>query len=157
MNSKAVTCASDLVELAHAITHETRRAIRMSKDITVSLTQARVLGVTDRQRGISVSEVAAQIGLGFSATSIMIDGLVRRGLLTRHRAVDDRRRMVLTPSRKGEALLRQVRQLSARHTAAFIADLPSAELAAITRIATTLRLLIASSARGTAQPGAAHV
>lgn len=156
MNSKTVACASDLVELAHAITHETRRAIRMSKDITVSLTQARVLGIADRQRGISVSEVAAQVGLGFSATSILIDGLVRRGLLTRHRAVDDRRRMVLTPSRKGEALLRQVRQMSARHIAAVIADLSPAELAAITRIATTLRPLIAS-ARGTALPGAAHV
>lgn len=156
MNSKTVACASDLVELAHAITHETRRAIRMSKDITVSLTQARVLGIADRQRGISVSEVAAQVGLGFSATSILIDGLVQRGLLTRHRAVDDRRRMLLAPNRKGKALLRQVRRLRALHIAAVIADLAPAELDAITRIATTLRPLIAS-ARGAITHGDSHV
>lgn len=123
MNATPASCAADLVELAPVIIHEIRKTIRREMDARISLVQVRLLAVVARQRGISVSDAADHVGLGVPATSALVEVLVKRGLLVRRTADDDRRRAVLEPSPDGEAILREVRAASSRRIAALIAGL----------------------------------
>lgn len=142
MKPTPASCAVNLIELASVIIHEMRRTIRLSKGLQITLVQARVLAVTNRQRGSSVSDIAGHVGLGFSATSTLVDGLVRRKLLSRGNAAEDRRRAVLAPTPAGEAILRQVRRLSSQQLAKRIGRLSAPDLAAIAQASAALRPIL---------------
>ena len=143
MNPTHQSCSADLADLAPAIVHVMRSAIRQEMGSQLTLVQMRVLSTASRQPGISVSEIAAHVGLGNPATSTLIEGLVQRGLMVRSVAGDDRRRAVLTPTATGFAILAKAREISSERIAGLIAGLSGEDLAAIARAAAALRPVLA--------------
>jgi DNA-binding MarR family transcriptional regulator len=99
----------------------------------LSVPQFRALGYLHRHPGASLSDVAEHLGLACASTSKLIDGLVQRKLVTRHTAATDRRRLTLTLTAKGNALLASARQAAQRGLAQTLARLPVGERPGVAR------------------------
>ncbi len=87
--------ADQVMDAARLVTRLIRREVRRRQPGGLSTSQVRALSFLDWNRGASLADVAEYIGLGAPATSRVVDELVRRGLVTRVSAVDDRRRIAL--------------------------------------------------------------
>jgi DNA-binding MarR family transcriptional regulator len=81
--------------------------------------------------GASLSATADFLGLTLPSTSKLVDQLVRRGMLARVDAPDDRRRMTLRNTLKGDALLKNAQALVRQHLAGMLNRLGTVELAAL--------------------------
>jgi DNA-binding MarR family transcriptional regulator len=69
----------------------------------MSVPQYRTLAFVYRNEGASLSEVGDYIGLTLPTMSLLVDGLVARGLVSRRTDPEDRRRMTLTLTEAGRA------------------------------------------------------
>ncbi len=87
--------ADEVTDAALRVTRLVRREVGRRQPGGLSVSQVRALGFLDWNAGASLAEVAEYIGLGAPATSRMMDDLVRRGLVRRVAAEDDRRRIAL--------------------------------------------------------------
>jgi len=67
----------------------------------MSVPQFRTLGFVYRNEGASLSEVADHIGLTLPTMSMLVDGLVVRGLIDRREDPQDRRRITLALTNTG--------------------------------------------------------
>ena len=66
------------------------------------MTQMKTLGMLDDcVNEVSVKELSERLGLSLPATSRTVDGLLRRGLLSRHEDTEDRRIKRLRLTAKG--------------------------------------------------------
>jgi DNA-binding MarR family transcriptional regulator len=74
------------------------------KRIGVNRTDGRCLDVIDQRPGLAAGELAEAVGLSRGAVTTALDRLERRGLVTRHRDPDDRRRVTLQPTPEAERL-----------------------------------------------------
>jgi DNA-binding MarR family transcriptional regulator len=74
------------------------------KRIGVNRTDGRCLDVIDQRPGLTAGELAEAVGLSRGAVTTALDRLERRGLVTRHRDPDDRRRVTLQPTPEAERL-----------------------------------------------------
>lgn len=81
--------------------HLIRSEMRCERPLDVSVPQFRVLAFLRRHSSASLSDVAEHIGLTLPSASRSIDGLVKRELVTREVAPDDRRRIVLNLTENG--------------------------------------------------------
>ncbi len=99
----------------------------------LSVPQFRALGYLHRHPGASLSDVAEHLGLACASTSKLVDGLVQRKLVTRHTAPADRRRLTLTLTAKGNALLTSARQAAQHGLAQMLARLPAGERPGVAR------------------------
>lgn len=115
----------------------------------LSVPQFRALGYLHRHPGASLSDVAEHLGLANASTSKLIDGLVQRKLVTRHTATSDRRRLTLTLTAKGNALLTSARQATQRGLAQTLSRLPADERPVVTRAMEQLLYIFGSDE----QPG----
>ena len=131
-------CAHELLELAPPLMHFIRLGMRSGRDGSLSVAQFRTLIAVEHVPGSSLSDAAAHVGLGAPAMSVLVDGLVRRKLLTRCCCVDDRRCSRLTLTAGGRAMLKRARQ--ATH-AALAGHLAGLDRESLTTIATAIRLL----------------
>jgi DNA-binding MarR family transcriptional regulator len=77
--------------------------------LDLTMAQFRALVLVSHQRGITVGEVGARLSIGQSAASLLVDHLVRRGLVARTEDPADRRRSLLACTPAGEALLDELR------------------------------------------------
>ena len=68
------------------------------KRIGVNRTDGRCLDVIDQRPGLTAGELAEAVGLSRGAVTTALDRLESRGLVTRHRDPDDRRRVTLQPT-----------------------------------------------------------
>ena len=78
------------------------------RDVTndeVTFAQMKLLKMVSLTKGYSVSNVAQFLGVSTAAASRAVDRLVRRGLINRTEAPEDRRAVELSLTPKGEALL----------------------------------------------------
>jgi len=80
---------------------------------------------------ITVADLADAIGRSASATSRLVDGLVRRGLVDRQEEHEDRRQRSLRLTVDGQALLAVVDRARADQFLAVVRPLPPAERALI--------------------------
>jgi DNA-binding MarR family transcriptional regulator len=80
---------------------------------------------------ITVADLADAIGRSASATSRLVDGLVRRGLVDRQPEHEDRRQRSLRLTSEGQALLAMVDRARADQFLAIVRPLPPAERALI--------------------------
>jgi DNA-binding MarR family transcriptional regulator len=81
---------------------------RQLRDITndeVTFAQLKLLKMVSLTKGYSVSNVAQFLGVSTAAASRAVDRLVRRGLVNRTEAPEDRRAVELSLTSKGQALL----------------------------------------------------
>ncbi len=87
--------ADEVMDAALLVTRLVRRELGRRQPGGLSVSQVRALSFLDWNQGASLAEVAEHIGLGAPATSRMVDDMVRRGLVARDAAADDRRRIAL--------------------------------------------------------------
>lgn len=79
----------------------------------------------------TVSDLADTLGRSPSATSRLVDGLVRRRLVERRPETEDRRQKTLTLTQRGQALLRMVDRARADQFLSAVRPMPPAERALI--------------------------
>jgi DNA-binding MarR family transcriptional regulator len=98
-----------------------QRAIHRSKVLTgsqppwiatpsLTMAQLRALMVLDDNRHLTVGQLAERLGIGMPAASSIVDRLVEEGLADRHQDPDDRRRIVVRPSKQGSGRIDTMRQ-----------------------------------------------
>jgi DNA-binding MarR family transcriptional regulator len=80
---------------------------------------------------LTIADLAEQIDRSHSATSRLVSGLARRGLLRRVEEVADRRQRTLELTADGRALLAQIDRARADEFLAIVRPLPPAERALV--------------------------
>ena len=85
--------AAELLELwAHLMRGSSQQMFVVLGELELSMTQMKTLSMLDDCRQeVSVKELSDLLGLSLPATSRTVDGLLRRGLLSRHEDAEDRR------------------------------------------------------------------
>jgi DNA-binding MarR family transcriptional regulator len=99
--------------------------------LNLGFTQLAALYAVAGTQTLTIADLAEQVGRSHSATSRLVAGLVRRGLLTRQEEVADRRQRTLAVTPDGQALLAQVDRARAEDFLAIVRPLPAAERALI--------------------------
>ena len=85
--------AGELLELwSHLMRGSSRQMFAILGELDLTMTQMKTLGMLDDcVEEVSVKELSERLGLSLPATSRTVDGLLRRGLLSRHEDTEDRR------------------------------------------------------------------
>jgi DNA-binding MarR family transcriptional regulator len=85
--------AAELLELwSHLMRGSSQQMFAILGELELTLTQMKTLGMLDDcVDEVSVKELSERLGLSLPATSRTVDGLLRRGFLSRHEDPDDRR------------------------------------------------------------------
>jgi DNA-binding MarR family transcriptional regulator len=85
--------AAELLELwSHLMRGSTQPMFAILGELDLTLTQMKTLGMLDScVEEVSVKELSERLGLSLPATSRTVDGLLRRGFLSRHEDLEDRR------------------------------------------------------------------
>lgn len=96
-------------------------------ELRLGFTQLAALYVLAEGRTTTVSDLADAIGRSPSATSRLVDGLVRRRLVERRSEREDRRQRTLWLTRRGRAVLRVVDRSRADQFLSAVRPLPTAE------------------------------
>jgi len=96
-------------------------------ELRLGFTQLAALYVLAEGRTTTVSDLADAIGRSPSATSRLVDGLVRRRLVERRPEREDRRQRTLLLTRRGRAVLRVVDRARADQFLSAVRPLPTAE------------------------------
>jgi DNA-binding MarR family transcriptional regulator len=134
----ADSCAALLLETAPRVLRAVRMAIGDADAPALTIPQFRTLHFIQEHPDASLSATAEFLELTLPSTSKLVDQLVRRGMLARVDAPDDRRRMTLRITPKGDALSKNAQALVRRHLADLLLHLGDIELEALH---TTLGLL----------------
>jgi DNA-binding MarR family transcriptional regulator len=100
-------------------------------ELRLGFTQLAALYVLADGRTTTVADLAETLGRSPSATSRLIDGLVRRRLVERRPDTEDRRQRTLWLTQRGQALLRVVDRSRADQFLSALRPLPPAERALI--------------------------
>ena len=100
-------------------------------ELRLGFTQLAALYVLADGSTLTVGELAEAIGRSPSATSRLVDGLVRRRLVERHQEPEDRRQRTLRLTQRGHAVLRVVDRARADQFLSAVRPLPTAERAIV--------------------------
>jgi len=100
-------------------------------DLRLGFTQLAALYVLADGGTTTIGELAESIGRSPSATSRLVDGLVRRRLVERREELEDRRQRTLLLTQRGRALLRVVDRARADQFLTAVRPLPTAERAIV--------------------------
>lgn len=102
---------TDLFLSFRAVNQAMHHAIwKGSEELGLTPIQFMVLKFVDKSPAIGVSELADCLFIGNSATSGIVDRLVKLGMITRERGERDRRSVILKMTSKGEELLQQAHE-----------------------------------------------
>ena len=99
--------------------------------LDVTLSQLKVLFTLAQSGGASVGEIAGMVGIGNAGASLLVDRLVRLGLVERAEDPADRRRTVVRLSVAGADLVRELNHGGREHLRQVLAALPPDDLAAL--------------------------
>ena len=100
-------------------------------ELRLGFTQLAALYVLADGQTTTVADLADAIGRSPSATSRLVDGLVRRRLVERRPETEDRRQRTLWLTQRGQALLRVVDRARADQFLSAVRPMPTAERALI--------------------------
>jgi DNA-binding MarR family transcriptional regulator len=100
-------------------------------DLHLGFTQLAALYVLADGATTTIGELAESIGRSPSATSRLVDGLVRRRLVERREEAEDRRQRTLHLTQRGQALLRVVDRARADQFLTAVRPLPTPERAIV--------------------------
>lgn len=110
------------------------RRRRVAEELGISWARARALRRLVRG-GLSLRDLAAQLGTDAPYASLMVDDLERQGLVERRTDPADRRRKIVTCTAEGIRAARRAEQIL-REPPQALAALPDADLAELDRILT---------------------
>ena len=100
-----------------------RREMRQSSASLLSVPQFRALAFVERNPRACLFHVADHLGVTRPTASVIVDRLVRRGLLRRTQDPRERRRVVLTITSPGSRLLERARKATRVWMAGILAPL----------------------------------
>lgn len=103
-------CAHEVLDVVPLAMRIIRKQLRQHSAQLLSVPQFRTLLFIDSNKGASLSEVADHIGLTLPSMSALVDGLVTRSFVIRTTHQDDRRRVDLTLTERGETILHSARK-----------------------------------------------
>jgi DNA-binding MarR family transcriptional regulator len=132
--SEADLLHRSLVQLRHAVLRDGfLQAVRAMDEFELSVAQMATLMLLDAEGGGTVGGLAADLGRSLSATSRLIDQLVRRELVSRHEDDRDRRvkRITLTP--RGSELIGLVQRQRSEAQRVVMEALSASERAEVMR------------------------
>jgi len=132
-------CAQEVVDGVLLLMHSVYVEVKNLPTPDLSMSQFRALAFLKLLPGVSLSEVAAHIGITLASTSKMIDGLVARNLVMRRNSSTDRRYITLTLTEQGQSLFESARHRVEIHLAGKLKALPEAERATVMEAMQALR------------------
>jgi len=135
-------CAELVMDTMPLLMRTIRRAMFCQRPEELSVPQFRALDHLVRHAGMSLSDLAAHLGLTLPSASKLVDGLVKHDLATRDVSVDDRRKVVLLPTVHGEATLRAVREATRTRLSARLAAASPEERATVTAAIEVLKRVL---------------
>jgi len=138
MRSSVGECAREVLDVVPTVFRVIRTELRKYGAKEMSVPQFRTLGFVYREEGASLSEVAEHIGLTLPTMSLLVDGLVVRGLIGRREDPEDRRRMTLTLTEPGRTRLESAREATIANLEQRLCQLSASDRATIT---TAMRML----------------
>jgi MarR family transcriptional regulator for hemolysin len=118
MTEELEESARKLLEVVPIIMQDIRSEMRRRRSLDLTVPQFRVLAFVNRNEGSSLWEVASHVGLTPPSTSRLVDGLIARGLMERNDYPADRRRVRLTVTGHGLAIL----EASTQGTVSYLVD-----------------------------------
>jgi DNA-binding MarR family transcriptional regulator len=124
--------------------------------IDVTMPQAQLLYIVATRPDLSMTAIAAQLNVGLSAVSGLVDRLVEHGYLARHEDPTDRRQHLVSATRDGLAVIDRLREIDDDLFRRLLVGLDASELAALDRgIVALVRqatLLAADASQPTRRP-----
>ena len=134
-----------LTALRHAVLRDGfLDAIRAMDDHELSVAQMATLMLLDAEDGSTVGDLARDLGRSLSATSRLLDQLVRRDLVSRQEDPRDRRVKRVGLAERGQDLIRRVQRRRADAQITVMAALSETERADVMR---AMELLAAAATR----------
>jgi DNA-binding MarR family transcriptional regulator len=139
------TCTASLVRLV-----QTLRSIQVSKGehpwllLDLTMAQLKALMLLVQRGGLQSRELADGLGIAPSATTPLVDRLVRQRLARRERDTGDRRIVWIRPTAKAKSLHDQLLQTSERVLEEVVDEVPRAERP---KVRESVRLLLESAER----------
>jgi DNA-binding MarR family transcriptional regulator len=137
--------ARELLEVVPLVTREIRSQMRSRGSAELSVPQFRTLAFVNRNKGSSLSEVADHMGLTSPSASALVDGLIERGMMTREENPDDRRRVRLTITSRGQAILKTSTRGTLTYLAKKLSSVSSDDREAIVKTMEILRSVFTNS------------
>jgi MarR family transcriptional regulator for hemolysin len=126
-------CAREILDVMPLAMRTIRNQLRKHGTQLLSVPQFRTLLFISRNEGASLSKLADHIGLTLPSMSALVDGLVARNLVIRKTHRDDRRRMDLTLTGRGETTLQAARKETQAYLKERLSRLSEAERGTIAR------------------------
>ena len=137
-------CAHEILEVIPQIMRAIRTEMRSRRTSELSVPQFRMLAFLNRQAGASLSEVAEHVGLTLPSTSTSVDRLVTRKLVAREASKTDRRRVTLSLTPAGKAILKSARKGTQTRLAEILNGLSAADRVTVMRAMQALHPLFTS-------------
>jgi DNA-binding MarR family transcriptional regulator len=137
--SSAVDCAHEVLDVVPMVFRMIRTELRRHGAKEISVPQFRTLAFVYRNEGASLSEVADHMALTLSTMSMLVDGLVVRGLISRREDPEDRRRMTLALTRDGRTRFESAREATITYLEQRFRQLSASERVTITASMRILR------------------
>jgi DNA-binding MarR family transcriptional regulator len=144
--------AEAVVDITLLVTHLVTPEVRRSRPKQLTLSQLRALEFLAGNPDSALSAVAGYVGLALPSTSTLVDRLVRRGLVARLDAPDDRRRLRLRLTGAGNRALCTALAVAQAALAPRFAALSPRDRALIARALARLRPIV-SRGSGPRPPG----
>lgn len=139
MTELAHECARQIFEVTPTVIQAIRFEMRSLKLTDLTVPQFRTLHFINNHPGASLSDAAEFIGLTLSSMSILVNGLVERGLVQREPGLADRRRVHLSLTDAGAVMLRNVRTGTQDRLAALVGDLSEEQQSTVVQAMELLR------------------
>lgn len=125
--SSPAACAREVLACVPSVMQHLRSLSQRRRARSLSVQQFRALGIIRHRGGMSLSELAEQLGLAVASASRLVDGLVRRGFLARTPIPENRRQLRLSLRPAGEAILAETLAFTHRSLAERLSSLSPAE------------------------------
>jgi len=136
--------ANELLDVVPIVMRDIRSEMRSRRSHDLTVPQFRTLAFVNRNTGSSLLEVANFMGLTPPSASRLVDVLISRGFMTREEQATDRRRVKLTVTRRGLAVLKTCREGTLAHLSDKLSCLAPEDREGIVRAMQTLRSVFAT-------------
>jgi DNA-binding MarR family transcriptional regulator len=132
--------AGELLDLwTHLMRGSSQHMFAILGELDLTMTQMKTLGMLDDcVEEVSVKELSERLGLSLPATSRTVDGLLRRGLLSRHEDTEDRRVKRVRLTDDGRAVVHKIVTARLQGLEAYAATLSDDQRAALMATLTDL-------------------
>jgi DNA-binding MarR family transcriptional regulator len=137
--------ASELLEVVPMVMKEIRSLMRSQGSSDLTIPQFRTLAFVNRNRGSPLCKLADHMGLTSPSASALVDGLIKRGMMTREDQPDNRRRVRLVVTSRGRAILDAATRGTMIYLAKRLSSISADNRELIVKAMETLRSVFASS------------